>query len=123
MALNYFNVRTTRRLSIGLLAAAGALLFAALDLVGVGISANDKTYAAKISASVSPLAFSALAALIALIAAEVAEHPDTPSEGHPHSKSNYLQTAFAMLLVLGLGNLIWGGYILISAAVVQDGSP
>jgi len=103
-----------------LLVAAGALLFAALDLVGVGLSIDDRMYAAKISKSLAPLAASALAGLMALIWAEIAAHPETPPEGHPHSTSNYLQSAFAMLIVFGLGGLLFGAYRLISAATIEQ---
>ena len=119
MALRSFDISTTRRLAISLLSASGALLFSALNLVGAGISAGDKEYAAGISAAVSPLSVSACSGLMALICAEIAAHKDTPAEGHPHSKRNYLESAFVGLSILGLGYLVFGGFKLISAATVE----
>ena len=119
MALNSFDISTTRRLAIGLLSASGALLFSALNLVGAGLSAGDKEYAAGISAAVGPLSISVCNGLLALICAEIAAHKTTPAEGHPHSKRNYLEAAFVLLSVTGLGYLIFGGFKLISAATVE----
>jgi hypothetical protein len=118
MAINVFDVATTRRLSIGLMGAAGALLFSALNLVGVGISVGDRDYATNISQSVTPLAIGATIGLVTLILAEIAAHPNTPPKGRLHGKDNYLQSAFALLAVVGLGHLLYGGYKLISAATV-----
>jgi hypothetical protein len=115
MALNQFDAATSRRLSIGLMATAGALLFAALDLVGVGIAVNDPLFTQNVSKSIIPLAASAGIGLVSLIATEVAEHKSTPRAGHPHSTSNYLQTAFALLVVFGFGHLLFGSFQLISA--------
>lgn len=117
--MNAFNVETTRQLSLGLLAASGALLFTALNLVGAGISGGDTVFASKVSSSTWPLASSALASLIALICAEIAGHENTPEKGHPHSRPNYLQTAFALLVVSGLGQLLYGAWMLLSAASVS----
>lgn len=120
MALNVFDVPTTRRLSLGLLGASGALLLAALNLVGSGISADDRAFVVEISRSITPLALSAATGLVSLIFAEIAAHPSTPSKGHPHSAANYLQTAFAMISVGGLGALLYGGYRLVSAATIAE---
>lgn len=117
--MNSFDVSTTRRLAIGLMAIAGSLLFAALNLLGAGISAGDKGYAAGISGAVAPLGLSAATGFIAFICAELADHPATPAEGHPHSKRNYVQTAFALLAVSGLGSLVWGWFVLLTNANVR----
>lgn len=42
----------------------------------------------------------------------------TPTNGHPHSVPNYLQTAFALVLVGGVGLLLYGGFWLMVAASV-----
>lgn len=116
--MNSFNIETTRRLAIGLIAASGALLFAALNLVGAGISGGDTAFAASVSNSIWPLGYSTASAFIALLFAEIADHEATPVTGHPHSKSNYLQTAFVLLAVNGLGWLIYGSARLLSAATI-----
>lgn len=117
--MNAFDIETTRRLSLGLLAASGALLFTALNLVGAGVSSDNIEFASRVSSSTWPLASSALASLIALICTEVAGHENTPDKGHPHSRPNYLQTAFALLVVSGLGQLLYGTWTLLSAASVS----
>ena len=114
-----FDVQTTRRLSLGLLAVSGGLLFATFDLIGAGISAGDKQYAAAVSRAVGPLSQCALMALIIFAFAEIAAHPSTPEVGHPHSKRNYLETAAALGVVYGVFTLLWGGYTLIGAASVK----
>lgn len=119
MPLNSFDAQTTRRLAIGLTSAAGALLITTLNLIGIAFSADKTAYAAEISESLSGLIVAVGIGLIALIMAEIAEHPDTPIEGHPHSKGNYLQSAFALLGVTGLGGLFYGGFKLISAVSIQ----
>jgi hypothetical protein len=86
-----FDVQTTRRLAVGLLAVSGGLLFSTFDLIGVGISAGDMEYAAAVSRAVGPLSQCTLIALITFAFAEIAAHPSTPELGHPHSKRNYLE--------------------------------
>ncbi|MDN2565371.1 hypothetical protein N1F89_03985 [Aquibium sp. A9E412] len=114
------DAANTRRLAIGLLTAAGALLFAALQLVGAGVSAGNLEYAAGVSRALSPLAASGLAGIIALVFAEIADYPGTPEDGHPHGRINYLQSAFVVIGVWGLGTLIWGGVeLLVNAMVLQ----
>ncbi len=119
MALNSFDIETTLRISVGLLAAAGAMLFAALNLVGAGVSASNIAFAESISGALIPLTYSAAFSLLSLIFTEVAAHPSTPTEGHPHSKSNYLQSAFVFIALNGLGGLLWGTVKLIDAASVR----
>src|ERR1051325_8068156 len=116
---NAFDMATPRRLALGLMAAGGAFLFAALHLIGAGISGGNKEYAAKISASVWPLAQSMLFGLMALISTELAAHPSTPRRGHPHSKPNYLQTAFALIAAAGLGYFLYGAWLLLENATVK----
>lgn len=118
MAPSIIDVGTARRLSISLLAASGALLFAGLNLIGAGVAAGDRAFAAGISEAVSPLSFTLSIGLIAFIMAEIAGNESTPDEGHPHSKRNYLQTVFALLVVAGLGGLIFSSFKLIAAATI-----
>jgi hypothetical protein len=101
------------------MAAGGALLFSAFNLIGAGISAKDKIFAAGISESSMPLTVSIGSGLIALVFAEIAAHKSTPKKGHPHSVQNYLQSAFVLISVQGLGWLVYGFVKLISAATVR----
>lgn len=117
--MNSLDVETTRRLSIGLMAVSGGLLFSALNLIGAGVSGNNLAFAAGVSRSLSPLVLSAGVGLIALFWAEMAAHPSTPQTGHPHSVNNYLQSAFAILVVTGLGALVYGVVVLVSAATIK----
>ena len=116
--INQLDIITTRRLSYSLLAGSGALLLAALQLVGAGVSSGNIVYSSKISESVIPLAGSTFMGFLALVFTELAAHPNVPVKGHPHSKENYLQSAFVYLGIIGAGLLIYGGFKLISAAVV-----
>lgn len=110
MALNYFNEKTSRRLALGIFAVSGTLLLTAFNIVSNAIISDKSEYAALVAEAFRPLAYSALGSLVALIFIEVGAHEETPSDGHPHSKSNYLQSAFAMILTVGLGCLIYGAF-------------
>ncbi|MBX9462816.1 MAG: hypothetical protein KL840_07555 [Aquamicrobium sp.] len=113
--MNSFDVGTTRRMSLGLLAALGAILFAALNLIAAGIAASNLAFAAQVSKAIWPLAYSSLFSLLATIFAEIAAHRSTLKRGHPHSKANYLQSAFAFIGVNGLGGLLVGTFLMIQA--------
>ncbi len=115
MALNTFDVPTTRRLSIGIMSVSGALLFATLNLIGVGIAAGDSELVEELSIPKVFLAVSAFFGLLSFICAELAAHESTPAVGHPHSKRNYLESAFAYLAVCALIPLLVGGLMLITA--------
>ncbi len=116
--VNSVDADTTRRVSVGLLTVSGALLLAALGLVGAGVSGADQAYAARVSSCLQPLAFSGLFSMIGFVCAEIAADSRTPTTGHPHSVPNYLQTAFALVLVGGVGFLLYGGFWLMVAASV-----
>ena len=107
-----------RRLSLGVFAASGTLLLTALNIVGSAVIGGNIEYASTISESLKPLGYSALGSLTALIFTEIGSHPETPNLGHPHSKSNYLQSAFAMILSVGLLWLIIGAFRLITSVAV-----
>lgn len=111
---------TLHRVSVALLSISGGLLFAAMQLIGAGISASDQFYAAGVSQALSPLGQSAAVGVVAFICAELASSPSTPEHGHPHSKANYLQTGAVLICVYGLFTLAWGGYLLLSNAVVAQ---
>lgn len=113
-----FDGATTRRLSFGFLTAAGALLFAAFNLIGSGVSGGNKEYAAAVSRCVWPLSMCLLFVLFSIICTEIAEHPSTPEQGHPHSRANLLQTAGTLLVVPALLFLLWGAFSLVTAAQV-----
>ena len=109
MAFNKLNIETTRRLSTGLLAINGALLLTALNIIGSAVVADQADYAKAISEPVPLLLSSSLAAGLAFLFAEMAGRRETPDEGHPHSKRNYLESAFTILVVSGLLPALWGG--------------
>ena len=113
MPLNQVDAPTTRRFALTLLAATGALLFKAIDLVGAANIAGQTAYAEQIAESLSPLSYGFGYGLIALVFVELAAHPSTPATGHPHSVSNYLQSAFALIVVAGLVLLVFGAIVLI----------
>lgn len=115
MALNKLSISSTRRLSIGLTTGAGALMFSAFNLFGTMVSTNNKFLAAKIATSIMPLAISAFFGLLSLIFTELADHPDVPLKGRFHSKTNYIESAFVYLSILGFGSLLYGSYLLIKA--------
>ncbi len=102
MALNSFNEKVTKRLSTGILAINGAMLFTNLNLIGSATVAGKIEYAKAISDPVGKLVLSSIFSILAFIFAEIAERPDTPAEGHPHSKRNYLESAFALLFITGM---------------------
>jgi hypothetical protein len=117
-----FNIETSRRLMLSLLGASTALLFASFGLIGAGVSSGTDAghvFAAGVSGSLIPLGQCAFVSLIALIMVEIADHPSTPEQGHPHSKNNYLATVGAVGIVWGLGTLLWGGFTLITSAIVH----
>jgi len=118
MVINEFSVETTRRLSVGLLSLAGALLLSSLDIVSGASSSGNMELAASVSGAIQPLVWSAAFAILAFICAELATHKETPETGHPHSKRNYLQTAFAYIAGGGLVWLCWGAFTLIRAVHV-----
>lgn len=115
MAINKLSIIATRRLSLGLVAGASALLFSAFNLIGAGISGGNNIFASEVSASITPISLSVLSGLLSLMFTELADHPKVPAKGHPHSKQNYIESAFVYLVVMGLGTLVYGGYVLISA--------
>ena len=119
MALNSFDLETTRHLALSLLAASGAALFTALNLIAAAFGGGDRVYAAGISDAVWPLGLSAAFGLFGVICAELAGHSGVPDSGHPHPKRNYLQTAFALIAVPGLGFLLYGSFILLTNATVE----
>src|SRR5262249_4704312 len=61
-----FDIEITRRLSVSLFAAAGALLLSTLSLVGTGVSAGNMSYAAGVSEALWPLAIGAVSGLVSL---------------------------------------------------------
>jgi hypothetical protein len=76
-------------------------------------------YAAKVSEALWPLVSGAMSGVVSLLFVEIAAHESTPEKGHPHSKRNYLESAFVILAVFGLGQLMFGAFkLLIGAAVV-----
>jgi hypothetical protein len=123
MAINFLDAKTTQRLSVALLAAAGALTFNAFQLVAAGVSAGDRVYAAGISSALTPLELSLVAGLASFIFAELANDPRVPKGGGRWSKQNLLESTFVYLCVFGLGALIVGAYMLFSAAAVSAPSP
>ena len=115
MAINKFDIATTRRLSIGLMVSTSTFLFAAFNLIGAGISANQHIFVLNIKNCVIPLSSGLLWGFISYIFVEISAHKDVPKNGHPHSKINYLESAFVFISILGLGSLLKGVYILIDA--------
>jgi hypothetical protein len=113
------DAKTTRRLSIALLAAAGALAFNAFQLVAAGVSAGNLEFAAGVSNALGPLQYSLGFGLAAFIFAELADHPGMPKTGGRWSAQNLLESAFVFLAVLGLGGLLVGAFRLFSAASVR----
>ena len=119
MPLNRFDAATTPRLSLGLLASSGALLLKALDLSWAATLADKQVYAERLVGAVGFLVGGVAAGLFSFFCVEIAEHPVTPVHGHPHSRSNYLETAFALLVVTGLFNFMIGGAMLVFSVVRQ----
>ena len=115
MAFDQFDVSTTRRLALGLFATSGAILLTSINLAGSAIVGGNADFASKVILSIWPLAMCAFFSLISFIFAELAAHPKTPETGHPHSKPNYLQSAFVFLTTLCLTSLLYGTYKLITA--------
>ncbi len=118
MAINMFDAKTTQRLSVALLAAAGALTFNAFQLIAAGLGTNDKVYAAGVSNALAPLEWSLGFGVAAFILAQIAGDERVPKEGRFWSTRNLLQTAFVYICVAGLGGLVIGAYMLFSAARV-----
>ena len=83
MAIRSFDIQTSRRLSIGLLSASGALLFATLNLVPVVLSEELEPSCALLRFSAVMLGMSAWLALIGVVWSEIANHKSTPEQGHP----------------------------------------
>ena len=106
-AINVLDVKTTKRLSIVLLAASGGLTFAAFNLVAAGVAAGNEQFAAKVSESFNPLINCLGVGLISFIMALLAEHPEMPRHRCRWSKRNMLESAFALISVMGLASLIW----------------
>lgn len=115
---NSLNLTATRRLSVALLTVSGALLLTALNLVAAGISAGDRQYAQGVSQSLAFLLISCGAGVVSFLCAELASDRRTPKTGHPHSVANYLQTAFAILVMVGMVFLVLGTLTLVSKAGV-----
>ena len=115
MAINSLDVASTRRISLGLFAAAGALFLTAVNLAGSATISGNTALTSELAKCTPSLATALLASLVAFVWAELAGHPETPKSGHPHSRENYLQSAFALLIVVGLGSLCVGGYLLAKA--------
>jgi hypothetical protein len=116
--INSFDAPTTRRLAGGLVASGGALLLACFGLIGAGVSGGDKAYASGVSGALLPLVLGLLFGIAALVCVELAEHPLTPESGHPHSRPNYLQTAFVFVVLSAPFQLGWGLITLLIHAAV-----
>jgi hypothetical protein len=119
MAFNVLDAKTTRRLSIALMAASGALAFNTFQLIAAGLSAGDKAYAEGVSGALGPLQYSLGFALLSFISAEIADDPRLPKSGGLWSAKNLLESAFVYLCILGLGGLIVGAFRLFDAARVD----
>jgi hypothetical protein len=119
MALNTFDVETGRRLSLALISAAGAFLFAAFQLVGTGIEAGDRAYAAGFNESIRALLVCLAIGFLGFVCSELAGHPAVPEQGHPHSKRNYRETAFALICGAGLLFLVGGVIAFVNAAMIS----
>ena len=119
MRVPVFGVEASRRLMFGMLGASTALLFATYGLIGAGVSAPNLAYAARVSEAVSPLMYCAVSAVISIVLVELADHPSTPKEGHPHSVRNNLETVSTVGFVICLTTLAWGAVTLAAAAIVR----
>lgn len=118
MLTTFFDAQTTRKLSIALMTSGGAFLFAALNLVGSGVSGGNLDYASKVSQSIFPLFQTILFGFIGFASVQIADHPKTPQLGRFHSKINHLQTGGAIIVVLGIPSLAYGAIRLLVAAYV-----
>ncbi len=67
MEISVFNIQTTRRLSLSLIIISGTLIFAAFDMIGVGITSNNYDYSKAISGSLPNLMLTGFCGILALV--------------------------------------------------------
>ncbi len=119
MALNFVDADTGRRLAIALMSASGAFMFAGFQLIGSALEADKLEYASGLAPSMRVLMMALGSGLAAFVCAELAAHPAVPEEGHPHSKRNYRETAFAIIAIGGILTLATGVVMFVSAATTE----
>lgn len=112
------HIQRARRLSIGLMTVAGALMFTAINVVTSTAGGPAEYFAVKAATSIPPLGYAALTGLIGFFLSEVADLDSTPEEGHPHSKRNYVETIMTMIGLTGFLALLYGGARLVGSVAV-----
>ena len=111
-------VEKSRRLSILLMAASGALIFKGIDVFLAGLSIDGSDLPQSLNWPILQLSSAFIFGLICFVMAEVEDDPRTPEKGHPHSKPNYRQTIIVLLL-WGAVLFVVGGWFLISGILSE----
>lgn len=100
----------------------GAMLVTTINISGSAIISGNTMFAAELGAPMTRLFFATVQAIMGFIWVEIADHPDTPDKGHPHSKTNYLQSAYVLIVAIGSLMLAWGTYGVVTAISSATGN-